>query len=180
MSNEPERLPAAIEKLAASGPAPGLERKLMLYGRLVGSWDIVSRDLDDEGNWHERRGEWHFAWVLGGRGIQDLLFAAGSTPDRYGTTLRCYDEVADVWRVSWMQPGGDEYVQLVGVEIDGRIVQTGRAAESGRMERWTFSEIEPDSFLWQGEVSFDEGESWRLIQEMRAKRMRPQGNSLPA
>jgi hypothetical protein len=172
MSGNVDRHPAAIEKLAASGPAAGLEEKLMLYGRLVGSWDVVSRDLGGDGEWHERRGEWHFAWVLGGRGVQDVLYAEGSTLDRFGTTLRCYDEEADVWHVAWMQPATGEFLELVGRAEGDRIVQVGRGTRAGQVERWTFSEISPESFLWQGEVSDDEGASWRLVQEMRATRRR--------
>jgi hypothetical protein len=159
-----------MEKLAASGPAPGLEEKVMLYGRLVGAWDVVSRTLTDEGEWHEFRGEWHFAWILGGRGVQDVLYAVGSAPERFGTTLRCYDEEADVWHVSWMQPATGEFNELIARAEGDRIVQVGPRASSDQLERWTFSEITPESFFWKGEISDDGGASWRLVQEMRATR----------
>jgi hypothetical protein len=35
-----------IKTLQAGGPLPEYEEKLMLFGRLVGSWDIVGRFLD--------------------------------------------------------------------------------------------------------------------------------------
>jgi hypothetical protein len=165
-------VPTAIAKLVASAPAAEFADKLMLYGRFVGSWDVVAVDFDEEDGScrRERRGEWHFSWVLGGRGVQDVLHAVGSPPERFGTTLRCYDHAADVWRVSWMAPAGGEFVELVGRDLNGRIEQIGHSPDPTRIERWTFSEITDDSFLWQGEVSRDEGQTWRLIQEMRATR----------
>mgnify|MGYP001564200318 CR=1 FL=1 len=73
------------------GIQPEHAEKLMLYGQFVGSWDVHSRKFKPDGRRTERRGEWHFAWVLGGRGVQDVLFETGVPPHQYGTTLRCYD-----------------------------------------------------------------------------------------
>ncbi|MGH2871311.1 MAG: hypothetical protein ACRDL5_02500 [Solirubrobacteraceae bacterium] len=164
-------LSAAIEKLVAARPTPELAEKLMLYGRFVGSWRIESVNYDEHGQRRrERTGEWHFAWILGGRGVQDVLYAAGSPPEDFGTTLRCYDHLKDVWHVSWMQPADGEFVHLIGRETNGQIVQIGTGPDPSRQERWTFSEITANSFVWQGEVSRDGGQTWRLMQEMQATR----------
>jgi hypothetical protein len=165
-------LPIGISKLAAAGPAPEFEDKLTLFGRLVGSWDVVNVVLneDDGTAVHESRGEWHFFWILGGRGIQDVLYAVGWSPDRFGSTYRCYDAEADLWRCTWMIPAGGEYVNLVAREVDSGIELIGHGPDPTRIERWTFSEITEDSFLWRGEVSRDDGQTWRLIQEMHATR----------
>ena len=160
----------ALELLAADGPAPSHADKLMLYGQFVGSWDIHSTNFNADGTRTERQGEWHFAWVLGGRGVQDVLFASGAPAHKYGTTLRCYDETHDVWRVSWMAPGGGEFANLIGCHIGDCIVQEGAGPDPRRVERWTFSDITPTAFTWRGEVSFDQGKTWSLEQEMRAVR----------
>lgn len=55
-----------------------------------------------------------------------------------------------------------------GAEGD-RIVLRGRDGE-GALIRWSFNEIEPDSFTWRGEVSRDEGMTWRLEEEHRMTR----------
>jgi hypothetical protein len=49
---------------------------------LLGSWDVVNVVLyeDDGTAVHESRGESHFFWILGGRGIQDILYAVGDAP----------------------------------------------------------------------------------------------------
>ncbi len=162
----------ALDLLGASGPFADYADKLQLYGQLVGSWDIEATWFLQDGSTHKGRGEWHFAWILGGRGVQDVLFSKGAACDRYGTTLRCYDPAADAWQVTWMQPYGGEFVHLTGRRVGERIVQEGRGTDPSRLERWSFSEITPDSFLWQGEVSFDQGASWILEQEMRGTRIK--------
>ncbi len=61
--------PKALELLAADGPFAEYADKLMMYGQFVGSWDVHSTNFNADGTRTERRGEWHFAWVLGGRGV---------------------------------------------------------------------------------------------------------------
>ena len=157
--------------LEADEPYQEYEDKLMLYGQFVGSWKMDATWFDPKGGQQHGKGEWHFAWVLGGRGIQDVLFAEGAPSHQYGTTLRCYDPALDAWHITWMQPYGGEYVHLTGRKIGDRIVNEGVGSDSNRRRRWSFSEITPDSFLWRGEVFLDESNSWFLEQEMRGTRI---------
>ncbi len=160
----------AFKFLSAAGPYPEFADKLLLYGQFVGSWDITSTWFKTGGERSEGKGEWHFAWILGGRGVQDVLFRSGATPDKFGTTVRCYDPRSDVWHISWMQPSGGEFVHLIGRKVGNRIVQESQLSASRRRERWTFIDITENSFLWRGESSDDNGVSWTLEQEMRARR----------
>ena len=136
---------------------------LDLYGRFVGSWDVESSIAGP--------GEWHFAWILGGTAIQDVIYPAGAPPERHGTTVRAYDGRSGLWHLFYACPGDDEFVALVGREDADRIVQDGHHLdEPSRLVRWTFSEITPGSFLWQGESSTDGGTLWSGLHQMRAKR----------
>jgi hypothetical protein len=159
-----------FDLLVATGPFEDNAERLTTYAWLVGSWDVDAIWFDEAGGRREMKGEWHFAWILGGRAIQDVLFGADMSPDRFGTTLRCYDRTADIWHVFWAQPSGGEFVYLQGRKTGDRIVQEGVDRETGRLLRWTFTEITQDSFVWTGEVSADEGCTWFLEQEMRARR----------
>jgi hypothetical protein len=163
-------LPATFTLLAHDEPDDEFRAKMMLFGRFVGSWDIVSTWYQPDGSTRSSKGEWHFAWILGGRGIQDVLFATGAPARQFGTTVRCYDTAMDAWHVSWMQPAGGEFVYLLGREVGDRIVQEGSGTDLARRERWTFSDITPNSFYWLGEVSHDDGSSWTVEQEMRGTR----------
>lgn len=160
--------------LFADGPFGELPEGANIYEPLIGSWEIESRWFSPGG---ERRclGEWHFARILGGLGVQDVLFPKGASAAGRGTTLRCYDRSIDAWRITWMMPTSLEFSSLVGRRVGDRIVQEGVDPASGRSLRWSFADIEPESFEWIGEASEDSGKTWVLEQEMRAARMRDGG-----
>jgi hypothetical protein len=162
----------AIEGLAAQEAYGPLREKLMLYGRFVGSWSVESAWYPQGREGRKGRGEWHFSWILGGRGVQDVLYSLGAAPAGRGTTIRCYDETADLWRLTWMQPAEGEFVHLVGRAEGERIVQVEEGdGRGGRLARWSFADIAASSFLWIGESSTDGGRTWSLEQEMKARRV---------
>jgi hypothetical protein len=85
-----------------------------LYGHLIGSWTVESSFVGPDRTTQRANGQWHFERILGGMGVQDVLFAEGSQPERYGTSLRVVDPRTGLWHVVWMQPGAGEFVALVG------------------------------------------------------------------
>ncbi|WP_426662189.1 hypothetical protein [Rhodanobacter aciditrophus] len=168
-----------LDALRADGPDPRLADALQLYGRFVGSWDAAIVDHGADGHMLHSTAEWHFGWVLQGLAIQDVWIApTRGTPQaslpsgylyRYGSTLRLYEPARQQWRITWADPSLGLYVTQIGRAQGDDIVQEGRAADGVPM-RWSFREIRPDSFRWLGEVSDDDGASWRLRLEMRARR----------
>ena len=53
---------------------------------------------------------------------------------------------------------------------EGRdIVQLGTRPD-GQLARWSFRDIAADAFLWRGEVSADDGATWRLVTAFTARR----------
>lgn len=149
--------PDVFQLIAASGPFAEYADKLMLFGQFVSSWDIDSTWYAPDGNQRRGKGEWHFCWILGGRGIQDVLFASGAISYQFGTTLRCYDVALDAWHASWMQPSSGEFAHLLGRQVGDRIVQEVLGAGPHQRDRWSFTEITSESFVWLDEVSFDDG-----------------------
>ncbi|HZP88890.1 MAG TPA: hypothetical protein VFB54_18915 [Burkholderiales bacterium] len=156
-----------ISALHANGPALDRADKLSLYGWLIGDWkmDVVVFGPDDRK--YEGRGEIHFGWVLEGRAIQDVWILPGIF---HGTTLRVYDPGIDAWHIVWSDPLKQYYSRQIGRAQGKDIVQIGKN-DAGKTTRWSFRDIAPDAFRWLGEVSGDDGRSWALEAEFRARRV---------
>jgi hypothetical protein len=176
----PASPPPLIEALLADGPPASQAERMTLYDPLLGDWDVDVVDYDGDDAGRTKKGEWHFAWVLEGRAIQDVFIVpprgsrrGPAVPgNRYGTTLRVYDPATDAWRVSWSNPVSGASNVLTGRKDGNDIVQEGRDA-NGALHRWTFSEVTDRSFRWRGEVSTDEGKTWRLAAEFFGRRAAP-------
>jgi hypothetical protein len=126
----------------AEVPTTGPQAKVpesTLFGRLVGTWDVnyeLCKNLD-----------------LG-------LPQQGSPTLRYDDRLlRCQ---APAWTAVWVYPEQGMTTVVSGGEIDGRIVLTG-PDEAGAIQRWSYSDIQTDSFLGRFQSSNDEGKTWRLL-----------------
>jgi len=171
-----------LRLLAADGPHPQHADMMMLFGRLVGSWDLDVFVYEADGTRREFTGEWHFGWVLEGRGIQDVIIvrprgdgakAAGSQGG-IGSTLRVYDPRMDAWWICFMGPADREFSTLFArPEPEGRIVLEGQwsiGQKDGARFEWSFSDITERSFRWEGRISADHGVTWRLGEEMQARR----------
>ena len=170
-----------LDLLGAAGPAPELAARDPLFARLIGSWKLDMVLHESGGAAREFSGDWHFGWVLDGRAIQDVLVATpgpeaggGTKRGGLGTTLRVYAPERDAWVVLFADPQDGEFNLLIARDVDDRIVQEGRWSleEPDRTFEWTFFDISPDSFRWEGKTSPDGGTSWRLTQEIAARRVR--------
>ena len=160
--------------LAADGPDPALAEALTTFGRFVGSWELECTEHDRDGSSQTFRGEWHFAWVLDGRAIQDVWIlpsraerAAGASAIEWGSAVRFYDRDLGAWRVNWSGPERGRSYSFIAREANGEIVLEGGA--DGVDLRWTFSEITDAAFRWRNEVR-DSGGHWWLQQEMTVHR----------
>jgi hypothetical protein len=168
-----------LDALGADGPSADRAGKMGLYGRFVGSWDLDVRQFSDGRRERRRAGEWHFGWALEGRAVQDVWIVpprgelrhgdAAANVHSYGTTLRVYDPDIDAWRIQWTDPVTRNFLQMIGRAEGRNIVQLGTRTD-GQLLRWSFLEIESDFFRWRGEISADQGASWRINTEFTAQR----------
>src|SRR5215216_7301438 len=115
--------PSLVKLLLADGPAADRADKMLLYGWLVGAWEMDAAVHMDDGRKHSGRGEIRFAWALEGRAIQDVWILPGVF---YGTTLRIYDPGIDAWHIIWSDPVRQYYARQIGRAQGADIVQVGK------------------------------------------------------
>jgi hypothetical protein len=151
--------------------------ELMLFGQFVGSWSMEGWLEQEDGTRESFTGEWHFDWALDGLAIQDVLISPPPSEHQeaepwveYGTTIRFYDPAAERWEITWITPVQRAVRRLSGGRVGDRIVLE-RTDADGRRHRWSFNDIERSSFIWHGEISSDDGATWRLAEEMRLRRI---------
>jgi hypothetical protein len=171
------------DALDSPGPAPDRAEALELYAFLVGHWDTRVVAHAEDGSRHESLGEIHAGWVLEGRAIQDVWITPPRSergpgvplPDLpvtgafYGTTLRIYDPTLGAWHIQWSDPVTQYYTQQIGRREGADIVQIGDMPNGAKL-RWRFTEIQPDSFHWIGDVSSDGEKTWVVQVEIFARR----------
>jgi hypothetical protein len=172
-SGQPSPSPrgAMISVLGSAKPNPQLGDEARTFDRFVGAWDAEFGFYRD-GSLHYKKGELYFGWIMDGRAIQDLWigYPTGSQKERtIGTTIRFFDTAIRKWRVVFVGPQSNYMVTMQGGLEGDRIVLRGVDSDSLPI-RWTFSELEPNSFHWQGEKSHDGGKSWTLEEDHRMRR----------
>jgi hypothetical protein len=161
-----------ITALPATGPRPSLGDEARVFDRFVGTWDTEYIAYADDGSVSRMPGEVRFGWVLDGWALQDIwiTYPDGASKERnIGTTLRFYDEEAGTWRIIWVYPARRTITLLTGGLVGDRIVLEGQDKD-GTCLRWSFNDIRRDSLVWRGEISRDDGRTWRLAQEHRFSR----------
>ena len=166
----------------AEGPDPAFADELQLFGQFVGSWDLLVTNHRPDGSSETIPAEWQFAWALGGRAIQDVWIAPSRTKrlgaefagrdGEWGATMRFYDRAIDAWRSTWIGPRTGVVMPFLARSVGDEIVLEG-SFEEGIQTRWIFSDITPESFSWRAVDSKDNGASWTLLQEMKARRRSP-------
>jgi hypothetical protein len=162
--------------LAAARPNGSIGHGAEVFDHFVGHWELDCTYFDAEGGVRRTAGEWHFGWILGGLAMQDVLYfyPPGQRPNhpanlRGGTTVRVFDATTKQWTVTWNNAAAGWAITLHGGAVGDRIVLMGVDIDGSAL-RWSFNDISADQFLWRGEISKDDGTTWRLEQEMTVRR----------
>lgn len=167
-----------VEGLGAPEPDAALAEHLQLFGWLVGDWEFDWSGYQPDGSIQTAKGEWHFAWVLGGRAIQDVWILPSRAEQEahhlpvmeYGTAVRFYDPRIDAWRINWSGPLWGRAFTFVGRKEGNEIVME-TTNEHGWPLRWIFSQMTDHTFHWRAIFSEDQEQTWRLQQEMVVRRV---------
>lgn len=141
-------------------PADGVD--LSLFGQFAGSWILDCTEYDPDGSSRVQRGEWHFGYALGGHATTDVWILPGV---EHGVSVRFPDSAAGVgvWRSTWVGPKRHRVHTFLASRVGEEIVLDGAPL------RWTFHDIEADSFRWRNEAQQPDGR-WRLQQAFQVWR----------
>lgn len=158
-----------IETLVSKTKSDNLPEEHDYFGKLIGSWNF---DYIDHNTARSLKGEWHFARVLEGMAVQDVIILPSrdtrtATPhpdEEYGTTLRVYNPGTRAWDVAYCYAG--KIIRLEARKHDGMIVLTNIADER---QKWVFASIEKNAFHWQNVTVADDG-SWHINVDLFATR----------
>jgi hypothetical protein len=154
--------------------ASSLPEHAQIFAPFIGGWDLVVSWYDENGTVTKtENGEWFFSWVLEGRGIQDVWIVpprgqrSTGSPYEYGTSIRFYDPELEAWRSTWIGPMHRTIrtftARMVGADV---VLQT--TPDRDPAMRWSFSDIEANTFVWQNEIQ--EAGGWRRQQSFEARR----------
>jgi hypothetical protein len=163
---------AMINALRSADANPSIGEEAKTFDRLVGAWDADFTFYRADGTVSHKKGELLFGWIMDGHAIQDLWIGYPTHDQKertIGTTIRFFDTALKQWRVVFVNPQFNYVVTAQGGREGDRIVLHGRDAD-GMPIRWTFSEMKPDSFYWQGEKSHDGGKTWKIEEDHHMKR----------
>jgi len=135
-----------------------------LFHRLVGSWDVSYELYDKNGAIRRYSGQATYTWILDGGALQEIWTSDyhNKPPQPYGTTIDFYDAKRQRWTAVWIYPEQGMTTVVSGGDVDGKIVLTG-PDEAGALQRWSYSDIQADSFVGRFESSNDQGRTWRLL-----------------
>jgi len=90
--------------------------------------------------------------------------------DEWGSTLRYFDPRRQQWTICFATPVNGAILLMTARAVDEEIWVEG-SNRKGQPLRWIFSQISTRTFHWSNLVSEDEGRSWRLQEEVEARRM---------
>jgi uncharacterized protein len=135
------------------GPQASLGEQAHVFDRFVGAWDCHYVHLAEDGSAIEDYdGRVTFGWIIDGWAVSGRV--VGRWERRHVDPL-VRPEHRRVDRDT-ARPPGQRRPQRQGRRRGGRIVLHGER-QDGSLRRWSFNDIEPDSFVWRGERSPNRG-----------------------
>lgn len=161
--------------LLSNGPHEDVSPADRLFEPFIGSWDLDITWYDHGAVTRRAKGEWHFAWVLEGRAIQDVWVVPPREQRHgtdelyeYGTSIRFPDPSCGGWLSTWLGPMQRVVRVFLARPADGDVVLETRL-EDGRRTQWRFSDITPTSFSWSNAT--EQNGEWIVTQRFTARRV---------
>ena len=90
-----------------------------LFDQLIGTWDVRYEYSDKKGNPKSNQGQVHYAWILGGKALQEIWSSNSDSKDLrpFGTTIDFYDVKHQRWTAVWIYPAEGMTMIMTGGEV---------------------------------------------------------------
>lgn len=152
-----------LPQIAFPQVSTGEDDREKLYDFWVGTWELEWKDDQVTGGMAEGRN--HIEKILDGRVIKENFEALnGSLEGFQGKSYSVYDSVSQTWKQTWVDNQGG-YLDFKG-KVDGNkriFFRKGKNPKGDEiLQRMVFHDISADSFVWDWEISEDQGTSWKL------------------
>ena len=125
----------------------------------IGDWDVHWMNPDSSFTY----GTNEIVKTLDGKVIQENFIDLES--GFKGSSLSVFSVVDSTWHQAWTDNAGG-YLEFTGIiEDERRIFQAAPRLRNDTMivQRMVFYDINEDKFMWDWEVSKDEGKTWSLV-----------------
>jgi hypothetical protein len=163
---------AFVKGLLSQEKSPMIPEEYDYWKDLIGEWEFDYYDGYDGNERRHVKGEWIFARILEGIGIQDLFIcpsrdtrASNPQPDgEYGVAIRMFNPNTIRWDMVYTNKGS--MTRLEGKKEAGKIVLTVLEQPDCK---WVFAEISKEKFHWQNVTVLEDG-SWRANSDVYAVR----------
>ncbi|HEY2792481.1 MAG TPA: hypothetical protein VGJ28_09005 [Micromonosporaceae bacterium] len=119
----------------------------------LGRWDV---------RWPSGHGTNTIERILDGRVIEERFESYDDDGSvLLGRSLSVRDAADGRWRQTWADSTGT-YLDLVGVDVDGRI-GFQRTGPGGALQRMVWLDVTADGFRWEWQRSTDDGATWSVM-----------------
>lgn len=138
------------------------------FNFLIGDWDCNMKFLIAKDKYKTTKTKWYAYYTLDGYAIQDDAIGPGFR----GTTYRTYNPRKKKWIMKWIPANQGNPWDIEAEFVNGEIHATTEGQDQfGKfMDKIFFYDIKPKSFSWRQERSYDQGKTWTLWAEIKAKR----------
>lgn len=143
------------------------------FSFLIGTWDCKTRFMGPDGTWLDGEATWTGYYILDGWAIQDDWVSRDGQDTFHGTNIRSFNPKTGRWDNRWLPQGALQWKYYQAVKVGETMVMMGGEGKDPRgafVDRNTFHEIKPDSWLWRKERSYDNGNSWVEVGVIEARR----------
>ena len=136
------------------------------FAFLIGLWDCTRQSMQPDGQSYGKvnHATWAGRYILDGWAIQDdwvSKLPGGGT--FYGTNIRSFNPQTGKWDNRWLPAGSLQWKYYEAEKVGDTMVMIGGEGKDARgtfIDRNVFHDIQPDSWKWRKDRSWDGGKTW--------------------